>query len=216
MSTSSEDRFVTVVTLFDPSRAQMAEELLSQASISCTIQGARHAAALAPIGGGYIPIPVQVPSSQAAEAREVLEAFGILDAVPVTEQDAPVLDAHAERVGSEDPVPLPTSHSWMQLVAIWLIAQCGTGHFFAREFVSGSMILLAELWLVVNMFGAREDEVGAVFGALAVVSAYDLLDGLYGLRRRAQGRTRSRIKQVLMTGSLTALALGIVLVATRR
>ena len=72
----------------------------------------------------------------------------------------------------------------------------GAGHFYAREFYAGSVLLLGELWLWVSVFNSGESDVRIAFGALAAVTTFDLVDGILALQRRRTGRARKPVVQL--------------------
>lgn len=147
--------FVTIKKVSDPVEAEMLKDLLAKEGIVATIQGSTHGAMLGPIGTALLQVPLQVHEADAERARAVLDA--LLDYDEVEPSDAPLPDENAPRTGHgpyretaiEDEAPRRKKHIAIAAALILPIITglvYGGGHFYAREWLRG-FILLTSAWL---------------------------------------------------------------------
>lgn len=213
----ADERFVTVAMLDDPVQAEMIRDVLGQAGIVSTMQGAEHRGMLGVVGM-YIQIPVQVPQSRAAEAAEIIDALDNPDA-EIVEDDRARHDADrapSAREPGEGPYrvsaapPPPRSPRLKRVAAFCSLALTfGTGHFYARESTAGFALLAAELLAFALSVSVAPTAVYAVLGLVL----FDLIGGLRACDRYNEGRSRSRGGQVALAGGASVAFLGAAVLA---
>lgn len=151
-------RFITIRHVADPVEAEMLADLLQQEGIPTTIPGNNHSAML---GGGLAAaafrVPLQVPEEEAERARAILGALEEYDEVD------PALDARARTAPDVDDMtsgdgpfrsteleaPPPDRKRGVAvgaaIVLPMMLAAFGAGHFYARSYGRG-FVLLAIGW----------------------------------------------------------------------
>jgi TM2 domain-containing membrane protein YozV len=146
---SSDDRFVTVREVGDPTEAEMLRALLDENGIPCTLQGnavnALYGGMLAPVLG----VRLQVPERELEAARELLEAFTSEElGEPIAAGEPDLRIARGDSDPDEPVGPPPRKVGTAIAVALILsltLGLVGAGHFYVRSFARG-FALLAIAW----------------------------------------------------------------------
>ncbi|MFT5356505.1 MAG: hypothetical protein ACI9KE_003730 [Polyangiales bacterium] len=180
---------VTIRHVSDPMEASMLVDLLKQEDITAFTPGNEHNAMMGGLLGSALNVPIRVDESDAERAMEILSAlddYDKVDAIPLSARDPSAHDGDGPYRGG--PMPTDTSDRRKASVAIAaaliLPSVCGafgSGHFYARQYQRG-FILLVSAWLCI-VYGFREQW---AWSGVVVVMVLDLVGAAASIRRRSE------------------------------
>jgi hypothetical protein len=167
--------------------------------------------------GHFIDIVVQVPRSDATRAKELLETLEErgeivdeapeareleLESRPVNEGEEPPPGQGPYRSAATEP---RRSAPRLKRVAAFLslAISFGTGHFYVRQTLAGSVLLLAQI----GAFLIAANGNGAAMAAVPVLMLIDLVGSTCGAARVNAGKPLSAKAQLLRTLPAAAAAL---------
>ena len=191
-SENAEDDFVEVRRYAELPPAEIARTLLEAEGITAFVSGGDTRAVL-PFTGA-VELILMVPSSKAAQARELLDA--IEQAQPVAEAGPPEVEDEDEvrakkaeaEADARDPERPSTRLRRVAVVCAFFLP--GGANFYARHGILGLTLIFA-LAACVFSFGA----IGFAVGYACVVAA-DIALGLGSVRRCNEGRVLSPVQQL--------------------
>lgn len=200
---ASDHEFVTLLELHDPVTAEMAVDLLRQASVPVAVTGLHHNSLLGAVGS-VIRIVVRVPARDRARAEDLLAALHDTDAELVDDPETPPelwVQGDSDRVRAQ-PMPGPggpyrggpdvagtPERSAGRAAMLALFPTFGSGHAYAGAGGRGLALAVAEtLALVLAASGVAE-------AALAVpaVIGLDLVGAVRAVRRERRATRPSRV-----------------------
>lgn len=161
-------KFVKLVALGDPVEAGMIKELLEGEAIPVSSPGLNHRGMLG-MAGSFVDIVIEVPEDRLDEARELLDQVR-----GDVAGDTP--DDRDEGQGRS----VPDSPRKKRVAAFCALAMTfGCGHFYARSYRMGALLLAAEATALVLLFNG----VGSVVLGLPFLMAADLFGSFVAVDR---------------------------------
>jgi hypothetical protein len=190
---SSKNRFVTIRHPKDVIEAEMLKDLLEQEGIAVSIPGIGQSAHLGNLAAAALRIPLQVRERDAARAKEILDALEDFEPAPPSDDDDASAPADVDMRDGEGPYRAaalnPPSSTRRPSVAIGaalilpaMLGLFGAGHFYARSYVRGALLLAAG-WSVV-VFGFATHGKGLL--ALPIVIALDAFGAARAVRAQME------------------------------
>lgn len=186
------DRFVTIRRCGDPLEAERLAALLRDEGIPTSLPGNTHSAMLGGLAASALNVPIQVPERFAEQATEILDALDEYDEVhpgldartapdadEMTEGEGPFRSTRLEAPVTDRKKSVAIAAA---LVLPMILGAFGAGHFYARSYLRGFVLLFLAWTLVV--LGVRG--FGAAFLGLPVVVALDALGALAVIGRRSR------------------------------
>jgi len=147
------DRFVSIRKVADPVEADMLVDLLSQEGIPAHTPGAGQAGYLGNIAAATFEVRLMVPEDRAEEAKAIISALREFDEIdPEDQMPKEISDTDGPYRGGARTDGLPPRKKLTALAAAivlpMIIGAFGAGHFYARDYQRG-FLLLALAWLCI-------------------------------------------------------------------
>ena len=159
---AEDARFVTIRKVADPLEAEMLKDLLEQEGIPATIQGTNHSAFYGGALASAPEVPLLVPEEHAERALAIIGALSDFEPIePQMEERAPVAPgdergAGPYRSGGLTEPKLPPRKMLVAIAAALIIPLVimgfGAGHFYARSYPRGFVLLFLGWTSVVMLF----------------------------------------------------------------
>lgn len=207
----AHDSYVIVHRSYDPIQAELLGELLRDAGVSARVTGTRSGAMIG-VGQNILEVQIAVPSDQAGQATDFLEAY--LSAEVIADADGGVDAANDDDGDSEAEVDRPVRPL---LAAGSAFLTFGVGHFYARRPATAMALLVGQLVAMRFLFtgdGWNEWTVGLV--ALGGVVLCDLVGSVLAARAHGRGVRRGQAFQAGVGALYVAASIGLaVLVGPR-
>lgn len=212
----SHDRYVIVHRSYDPIQAELLGELLRDADVSARVTGTRSGAMIG-VGQNILEVQIAVPSDQAGQATDFLEAYFSDEAFAAADQlDAG--DEADEQPGDEDEAEAAADRPVRPLLAAGsAFLTFGVGHMYARRPATGVALLLGQLVAMRLLFagdGWSDWTIGLT--ALGGIVLFDLVGSVLAARAYGRGVRRGQAYQAGLGTLYVAVSLGLaVLVGPR-
>lgn len=208
----AHDSYVIVHRSYDPIEAELLGELLRDAGVRARVTGTRSGAMIG-VGQNILEVQIAVPSEQAGQATDFLEAYFSDEAIASA---ADALDgANAaeddEHDGDDDQAEAVADRPVRPLLAAGsAFLTFGVGHFYARRPVTGMALLVGQLVAMRFLFaghGWRDWTVGLV--ALGGVVLFDLVGSVLAARAHGRGVRRGHALQAGLGALYVAASIGV-------
>lgn len=186
------DRFVTIRRCGNPMEAEQLAALLRDEGIPTSLPGNTHNAMYGGLLAAALEVPIQVPERDAERAKAILGALEEYEAVEpnldartapddeeMTEGEGPFRSTRLEAPVSDRKPGVAIAAA---IVLPMVLGAFGAGHFYARSYLRGFVLLLLAWTLVFVGLGGT----GAAFLGLPVVVALDVAGALSILRAAQQ------------------------------
>ena len=215
----SHESYVIVHRSYDPIQAELLGELLRDAGVSARVTGTRSGAMIG-VAQNILEVQIAVPSEQAGQATDFLEAYFSDEAVTLDPADTGVDDdADADgNVDEDDDDPAAAERPVRPLLAAGSsFLTFGVGHFYSRRPATGMMLLIGQLVAMRLLFtgdGWSDWTVGLT--ALGGVVLCDLVGSVLAARAYGRGVRRGHAFQAGLGTLYVAASIGLaVLVGPR-
>ena len=201
----ANDSYVIVHRSYDPIEAELLGELLRDAGVNARVTGTRSGAMIG-VAQNILEVQIAVPSQQAGQATDFLEAYfsdeAIASASLEADGDDEDDDGDAEPAADRPVRPL--------LAAGSAFLTFGVGHFYARRPATGMALLVGQLVAMRFLFagdGWKEWTVGLV--ALGGVVLCDLVGSALAARAHGRGVRRGHAFQAGLGAVYVAASIGL-------
>jgi hypothetical protein len=195
------ERFVIVHRSFDPVQAELLGDILRDAGLAARVIGTRSGAAIG-VGQVIMELHIEVPTSQAGQATDFLEAYFATDGQQLL-REAGELDEDDDDSDDEDAAPASPRRAVLA-AGVALVMPLGAGHVYARRPWTAAVLAAAHVVGIRYLFSHHWVDMltgGLIFAFLV---AADVVGAVRAVRAEQRGAHRSAAGQ-LVAGAVMAL-----------
>lgn len=209
----AHDSYVIVHRSYDPIEADLLGDLLRDAGVSARVTGTRSGAMIG-VGQNILEVQIAVPSEQAGQATDFLEAYFSDEAIASASaalDDASAAAGEAGEDDEDDESEAVADRPVRPLLAAGsAFLTFGVGHFYARRPATGMALIVGQLVAMRFLFtgdGWKEWTVGLV--ALGGVFLCDLVGSVLAARAHGRGVRRGHAFQAGLGAIFVAASIGL-------
>jgi len=164
---------VRIGTCSGPAEAALVRAAFEAHDIPVVINAEQHASMLGGLGGGLVPLHIDVPEDKAEEAVALLQELRGDEAAEIPDEPDDPAESMADVVAR-----VQRRRNTGIVVALALCISFGTAHMYTRAWKRGVALALLELLSIRMMFESRQLGGGLLLGCIAI----DLVGALIRVR----------------------------------